>query len=125
MRRSKLAVAALEDRITPVAVPPGFALSELVGNLSQPTALQELPDGRFLIAQQQGALRLASADGQTLSTALTLTHPLTIVPAVALFVIGTLVRTHAEERLLRSAFGGAYDDYARKVPTLIPWRLPR
>lgn len=63
--------------------------------------------------------------GLLVATALTLTHPLTIVPAVALFVIGTLVRTHAEERLLRSAFGGAYDDYARKVPTLIPWRLPR
>ena len=72
MDRSRLSLVALEDRLTPVTLPPGFASSQFVGSLSQPTALEELPDGRFLIAQQGGALRVVSADGQSVSTAITL-----------------------------------------------------
>jgi glucose/arabinose dehydrogenase len=73
MARSRLAVVALEDRTTPVTLPTGFALADFIDNLTQPTALQEAPDGRFFITQQQGALRIASADGLTVTTALTLT----------------------------------------------------
>jgi protein-S-isoprenylcysteine O-methyltransferase Ste14 len=38
-----------------------------------------------------------------------------------LFLAGTLVRTRAEERLLRGHFGAAYDVYAARVPVLIPF----
>ncbi len=34
-------------------VPPGFSLTELASGLSRPANLQALPDGRFLIDEQQ------------------------------------------------------------------------
>jgi hypothetical protein len=37
------------------------------------------------------------------------------------FVVGTLIRTRAEERLLRAQFGAAYEAYAARVPALIPF----
>lgn len=73
MPRTDLTLTPLEDRLTPVMLPDGFAYSNFITGLSNPTALQELPDGRFLIAQQGGELRIASADGATVGTALTLT----------------------------------------------------
>lgn len=47
-------------------------------------------------------------------------HAAHLIVALPLFLIGTLVRVHSEERLLREQFGAAYDDYARATPALIP-----
>jgi glucose/arabinose dehydrogenase len=47
--------------------PAGFTRNEaFVSNLSSATAFTSLPDGRLLITQQGGALRLAQADGTLL-----------------------------------------------------------
>jgi protein-S-isoprenylcysteine O-methyltransferase Ste14 len=43
-----------------------------------------------------------------------------LVVAVALFVVGTYIRIRAEEQLLRGAFGERFEEYARRVPALIP-----
>ena len=40
--------------------------------------------------------------------------------ATALFLAGTAVRVRGEEALLRGAFGPAFEEYARRVPALIP-----
>jgi len=40
---------------------------------------------------------------------------------VAVIVVGTLIRTRAEERLLREQFGAAYEAYAARVPALVPF----
>lgn len=40
---------------------------------------------------------------------------------MAVFAAGTLVRTRAEERLLREQCGAAYGAYAARVPALIPF----
>jgi len=39
-------------------------------------------------------------------------------------VWGTWIRIRTEERLLRSAFPAEYEEYARRVPALVPhpWR---
>ena len=42
--------------------------------------------------------------------------------AVAFYIAGTFLRTTREERLLRSLFGAEYEQYAKRVPTLIPYR---
>lgn len=42
--------------------------------------------------------------------------------AVVVFAAGTAIRIHTEERLLRAGFGVKFDDYARSVPALLPWR---
>lgn len=47
-------------------------------------------------------------------------HAAHLIVALPLFLIGTFIRTHSEERLLKAQFGGAYDEYARTTPALIP-----
>jgi protein-S-isoprenylcysteine O-methyltransferase Ste14 len=44
--------------------------------------------------------------------------------ALAVFAVGTFVRVRSEERLLRETFGARYDDYVRRVPAVLPIRLP-
>jgi glucose/arabinose dehydrogenase len=63
----------LEDRCVPVTLPPGFTLSEVVGDLAQATVLEEAPDGRLFIAEQAGAVKIVSADGRNTSLAVKLT----------------------------------------------------
>jgi glucose/arabinose dehydrogenase len=72
MPRTALSLTPLEDRLTPVVLPDGFTLTSFITGLSKPTALELLPDGRFLIAEQNGALRIASSNGSSVATALTL-----------------------------------------------------
>jgi protein-S-isoprenylcysteine O-methyltransferase Ste14 len=43
-----------------------------------------------------------------------------IIPAVILFLIGTWIRIHEEEKILREQFGAQFDDYARRVSAFIP-----
>jgi protein-S-isoprenylcysteine O-methyltransferase Ste14 len=43
----------------------------------------------------------------------------------ALLAVGTAVRVGSEERLLRREFGEVYDEYARRVPAIVPRSLGR
>jgi protein-S-isoprenylcysteine O-methyltransferase Ste14 len=61
-------------------------------------------------------LGLLLATGLALSTAW-----LTLLAAVV-YLMGTYSRALREEALLRAHFGAAYDEYARRVPRLIPWK---
>jgi protein-S-isoprenylcysteine O-methyltransferase Ste14 len=54
-----------------------------------------------------------------LATAFATGHAINLVAAIPLYVIGTLMRTSIEERLLRESFAG-YDAYARRVKRFIP-----
>lgn len=58
--------------------------------------------------------------GLMLATALALSRWIAILPAIILFVAGALIRIRSEEKLLRQTFGQEFEDYARKVPMLIP-----
>jgi hypothetical protein len=42
--------------------------------------------------------------------------------AVVVFAIGTAIRIHTEEKLLRAAFGVKFQDYAQTVPAFLPFR---
>ena len=43
-----------------------------------------------------------------------------LVAAVIVYLVGTWIRVHTEEKLLRENFGAKFDDYARRVPTFFP-----
>jgi protein-S-isoprenylcysteine O-methyltransferase Ste14 len=61
--------------------------------------------------------------GMLVATGLAWSRWPAIAGGILLYLLGTRIRTDAEERLLRAMFGDAYDEYARRVPALIP--LPR
>jgi protein-S-isoprenylcysteine O-methyltransferase Ste14 len=44
----------------------------------------------------------------------------TLSAAVVIFLIGNWIRIRAEEKLLRETFGGAFEEYARRVPAFFP-----
>ena len=59
--------------------------------------------------------------GMLIATGIVVSHWLILLIAVAVFIIGTKIRTVSEEKLLRDAFGGEFEDFAAKVPGLIPF----
>lgn len=58
--------------------------------------------------------------GMLLATGLAAGRWIPLLVAIVLFIPGTYVRIRSEERLLRQAFGAEFEEYARKVPALIP-----
>lgn len=46
-----------------------------------------------------------------------------VLPAIVIFLAGTWIRIHEEEKILREQFGSQFDDYARRVPAFIPGLL--
>ena len=50
-------------------------------------------------------------------------HWIGFVSALVFFALGTFIRVRSEEKLLRKQFGAAFDDYARRVPAVLP--LPK
>ena len=58
--------------------------------------------------------------GMLLATGLAVTGWPPLLAATILFAVGTYIRIRIEERLLRGAFGSRFEEYARRVPALIP-----
>jgi protein-S-isoprenylcysteine O-methyltransferase Ste14 len=58
--------------------------------------------------------------GLLIATALAWSRPLGLVAGVIVFCIGTVVRIRAEERLLRTAFGEAWETWASRTPAFVP-----
>jgi protein-S-isoprenylcysteine O-methyltransferase Ste14 len=58
--------------------------------------------------------------GMLVATGLVITNWSALLVAVILFALGTWFRVRAEERLLRDAFPEKFEEYARRVPALIP-----
>jgi protein-S-isoprenylcysteine O-methyltransferase Ste14 len=59
--------------------------------------------------------------GKLIATAFILSHWSVALIAVAVFLIGTKIRTVSEETLLRDAFPEEYQDYAKRVPAFVPF----
>jgi len=58
--------------------------------------------------------------GMLIATGLAVTRWSVLLAGIAVFVLGTYLRVRVEERLLRGHFGSEFDDYARRVPAMIP-----
>ena len=58
--------------------------------------------------------------GMLIATGLVITNWGALLAAVFLFALGTWFRVRSEERLLRDAFPTEFEEYARRVPALIP-----
>jgi protein-S-isoprenylcysteine O-methyltransferase Ste14 len=58
--------------------------------------------------------------GNLVATGLVVSHWIGLVAGLVFFAIGTGIRVVSEERLLRAQFGTEYEDYARRVPAILP-----
>ncbi|MEO6390238.1 MAG: isoprenylcysteine carboxylmethyltransferase family protein [Pyrinomonadaceae bacterium] len=61
--------------------------------------------------------------GMLLATGFALGNWWVLIIAVCVFLVGTRIRVGYEERLLREAFGAEFDDFARRVPAIIPFLI--
>jgi protein-S-isoprenylcysteine O-methyltransferase Ste14 len=58
--------------------------------------------------------------GMLIASGLAVSQWQALVPAIAVYLMGTAVRIHTEENLLRAMFGTQFDEYARRVPAFLP-----
>jgi len=58
--------------------------------------------------------------GMLVASALAVSRWQVIIPAVVIYLIGTVIRIRTEQNLLRAAFGPKFDEYARRVPAFVP-----
>jgi protein-S-isoprenylcysteine O-methyltransferase Ste14 len=58
--------------------------------------------------------------GMLLATGVALRHWVELILGTVLFAIGLGIRVRSEEKLLRSAFGQEFEEYARHVPAVLP-----
>jgi protein-S-isoprenylcysteine O-methyltransferase Ste14 len=58
--------------------------------------------------------------GMLIATGLATEHWIALIVAVIVFAAGLVIRVRTEEKLLRAAFGQEFEDYARRVPAVIP-----
>ena len=69
----RMAMEGIEGRrMFAVSLPTGFIDTPLASGLNQPTSLAELPDGRLLVSQKTGALRLIKSTGLLATPVMTL-----------------------------------------------------
>lgn len=58
--------------------------------------------------------------GMILATGLAISYWFVLLAALGIYTAGTLIRIRSEEQLLRAEFGDAYEEFARRVPALLP-----
>jgi protein-S-isoprenylcysteine O-methyltransferase Ste14 len=58
--------------------------------------------------------------GMLVATGLAMEHWLALLVAIVLFAVGLVIRVRSEEKLLLAAFGREFEDYAERVPAVLP-----
>src|SRR4051812_45148003 len=58
--------------------------------------------------------------GMLIATGLATEHWTALLVAIVLFAVGLVIRVRSEEKLLRAAFGQEFEEYAKRVPAVIP-----
>lgn len=61
--------------------------------------------------------------GMLLATGLAVSHWIGLLIALVVFGLGTAIRVRSEAALLRETFGEEFENYARKVPAVIPYLI--
>ncbi len=123
------APAVLQDALSLLAIPLGIVSTWLALSAVRTLGKQwsyeaRLTEGhRLIVAGPYSRMRhpiYTAMLGMLLATGLAVSYWPALVASVIVFSIGTAIRVHAEEKLLREAFGEDFDAYARHVPAILP-----
>lgn len=58
--------------------------------------------------------------GMLVATGLAISHWAALGAGLVVFFVGTIIRVRSEEKLLREAFGDEFENYAQRVPAIVP-----
>jgi protein-S-isoprenylcysteine O-methyltransferase Ste14 len=58
--------------------------------------------------------------GMLVATGMAISHWAALLVALLIFFVGTIIRVRSEEKLLREAFGEQFENYAQRVPAIVP-----
>ena len=58
--------------------------------------------------------------GMLIATGLAMEHWIALIAAIVIFSLGMMIRVRTEEKLLRAAFGAEFEEYAKRVPAVVP-----
>jgi protein-S-isoprenylcysteine O-methyltransferase Ste14 len=58
--------------------------------------------------------------GMLIATGLAMEHWVALIVALVIFIVGMVIRVRSEEKLLRTAFGEEFEEYAKRVPAVLP-----
>jgi protein-S-isoprenylcysteine O-methyltransferase Ste14 len=108
-----------------LAAGSGWLLESAIRTLGKQWALRaRLVEGHKLVTEGPYAyLRnpiYTGMLGMLIATGLAMEHWIALILAVLIFVAGMVIRVHSEEKLLRAAFGAEFEEYARRVPAVVP-----
>lgn len=108
-----------------LAAGSGWLLESAVRTLGKQWALQaRLVEGHKLITVGPYAYVrnpiYTGMLGMLIATGLAMEHWIALGVAIVLFMIGLVIRVRSEEKLLRDAFGQEFEDYAKRVPAVVP-----
>jgi len=108
-----------------IAVASGWLIESAVRTLGKQWAMRaRLVEGHQLItAGPYARIRnpiYTGMLGMLIATGLAAEHWIALIVAIPIFVLGMVIRIRTEEKLLRAEFGEAFEEYARRVPAVIP-----
>jgi protein-S-isoprenylcysteine O-methyltransferase Ste14 len=108
-----------------LAVASGWLIESAVRTLGKQWAMRaRLIEGHELITTGPFAyIRnpiYAGMLGMLIATGLATEHWLALFLAIVIFAVGTVIRIRTEEKLLRAEFGEKFEEYAGRVPAVIP-----
>ena len=58
--------------------------------------------------------------GMLIATGLAMEHWVALIAGTIVFMVGLVIRVRAEEKLLRRQFGRQFEEYANRVPAVLP-----
>jgi protein-S-isoprenylcysteine O-methyltransferase Ste14 len=108
-----------------LAAGSGWLIEEAIRTLGQQWALPaRLVEGHKLITVGPYAYVrnpiYTGMLGMLIATGLAMEHWIATTAAVVVFAVGMVIRVRSEAKLLRAAFGEEFEDYARRVPAVLP-----
>jgi protein-S-isoprenylcysteine O-methyltransferase Ste14 len=119
---TEIALALLAVLSGVVSACMGFAAVRVLGRQWSLTA-RVLETHELITVGPYGLVRhpiYTALLGMILATGLAVSYGFILLLALTLYWFGTRIRIESEERLLKAEFGARFDEFARRVPALIP-----